>query len=109
MRPQPTKGFYAKLMVLSGGREIYELQRWHVTRSTDLGVDEDGEKNLGMCDFVKRTIYVLEPLTDEEYWSVLYHEVLHVSCYDLAEPAVLRSEHNWQHVFAKAGFFEEDD
>jgi hypothetical protein len=105
---QMDKGFYVILRE-PDSRSAYGFQerRWRISRARL--PQNQHEKNWGICKPSKRVIVIHTPLSDEEYWATLLHEVMHATCPDLDESAVLRIEHGLIAACMRAGLFAEDD
>lgn len=104
----PSKGFYVTLREPDATqRHGFVERRWRVSRAR---LPQNGSvRNWGVCSYRTRTIAIHTPLSDEDFWSTLWHEVMHVSCPDLDESAVLRIEHALRAASERAGLFKEDE
>lgn len=108
MTEQPYAGFYVWLREPSMEYECgYYERRWRVVRAR-LPQNQHG-RNWGEVCYKRRRIAIHTPLSDEDYWSTLHHEITHISCPDLDEEPVLRAEYNWLQVSKAAGVFKEDE
>jgi hypothetical protein len=75
-------------------------QTWAVklVPSKQLPVDKsDGQKVLGRCYFMSRTILILKDLDEEMRWKVLLHEIIHAALFSA----------NHSEVTLDLGYFEE--
>lgn len=108
MAPQPTKGFYVWLREPSNEYRCgYFVRRWRVIRRRL--PQNQHEKNFGFYDPDRRWIIIHTPLSDEDFWASLRHEIDHVSLPDVDEDAILRAEYNWLTAARRSGLFTEDD
>lgn len=102
------KGFYVNLREpCAGCRDGYMVRRWRVSRARL--PQNQHERNWGECCFRTRSIVIHTPLSDEDFWATLWHEVKHVSHPYLIEGAILLDEYNQLEVSRKAGLFEDED
>jgi hypothetical protein len=102
------KGFYVKLREPDSIRAVgYVEKRWRIARARL--PQNQHETNWGDYDGDKRVILIHTPLSNEEFWSSLWHEVLHASLPDTDEGAILRAEYNLLEASRRAGLFTEED
>jgi hypothetical protein len=102
-----SKGFYVTLPEPDSTKPHgFVERRWRVSRGRL--AQNRSEKNYGVCSYRKRAIVIHTPLSDEDYWATLWHEIMHVTCPDLDETAVLRIEMGLLSACIRAGLFKED-
>lgn len=101
------RGFYVYLREPAPNKAGYLEKRWRITRGRL--PQNQYESNWGKCDYETRTITIHTPLSVEDFWSTLWHEVLHAVQPDAAEHVILRAEHGLRAASIKAGLFKESD
>lgn len=62
------------------------------------------DDHLGLCDYSRRTVEIAAGMAHEQTMDTLTHELIHASCRDLAEDAVLRIESAIGRGLRKAGW-----
>jgi hypothetical protein len=108
MPPQRHKPFSVVLREPSAAEKCgYVERRWRVTRARL--PQNQHQRNWGTCCHHRRRIAIHTPLSDEAFWSTLWHEVDHATHPYLDEGPILMGEFNRLEVSRAAGLFVEDD
>lgn len=76
-------------------------QLWSVWLVDPIALPDD---HYGICDWSRRTIEIAAGMSHEQTMDTLTHELIHASCRDLAEDAVLRIESAIGRGLRKAGW-----
>jgi hypothetical protein len=105
---QSSNGFYINLREYSPtAPDGYVERRWRVSRARL--PQNQHQRNWGNCCHKTRSIVIHTPLSDEEFYSTLDHEIDHVSYPYLDEPEIMRGEYNRLQAMRRLGVFSEDD